>query len=330
MHARKLLSGSILCISLLGFADAARPQEKAAPTAQSGTQSLPTGTPAAQQFSAWLDAFNSGDRSKLQAFLEKNFPARAPNLEQELRFRNMTGGFEFKKAEEPRANNFSGTLKERNSDRFVHLEMEVEPAEPHRILRMLVRPIPTPTISMAPRMSEADAVSALGVEMDKQTAADQFSGAVLVAKCGKPVFSGAYGWADRDKKIPNTVDTRFRIGSMNKMFTAVAVLQLVQGAKINLTDTVGKYLTDYPNKDVASKVTIHQLLTHTDGTGDFFEPEFNAHRLELRTLQDYIKLFDSAARNSNPAVNGPTATTVSYYWARSSTTFAIMSTRQRA
>jgi CubicO group peptidase (beta-lactamase class C family) len=65
----------------------------------------------------------------------------------------------------------------------------------------------------------------------------------------------------------------------------------VQAGKINLSDPVGKYLTDYPNKDIATKVTIYQLLTHTGGTGDFFGPEFDAHRLELKTLQDYIKLF---------------------------------------
>jgi CubicO group peptidase (beta-lactamase class C family) len=58
-----------------------------------------------------------------------------------------------------------------------------------------------------------------------------------------------------------------------------------------LDDTVGKYLTDYPNKDVATKVTIKQLLSHTGGTGDIFGPEFEAHRLELRTLQDYVKLY---------------------------------------
>jgi CubicO group peptidase (beta-lactamase class C family) len=97
--------------------------------------------------------------------------------------------------------------------------------------------------------------------------------------------------ADRDKKTPNQLGTKFRIGSMNKMFTATAVLQLVQAGKINLTDPVGKYLADYPNKDVASKVTIHQLLTHTGGTGDFFGPEFDKHRLELRTLEDYVKLY---------------------------------------
>jgi D-alanyl-D-alanine carboxypeptidase len=75
------------------------------------------------------------------------------------------------------------------------------------------------------------------------------------------------------------------------MFTATAVLQLVQAGKLNLTDPLGKYLPDYPNKDVASKVTIHHLLTHTGGTGDFFGPEFDKHRLELRTLEDYVKLY---------------------------------------
>src|SRR5262249_6446717 len=66
---------------------------------------------------------------------------------------------------------------------------------------------------------------------------------------------------------------------------------LVQAGKIKLTDPIGKYLTDYPNQNVATKVTIHHLLTHTGGTGNIFGPEFDAHRLELRTLQDYVNLY---------------------------------------
>ena len=114
---------------------------------------------------------------------------------------------------------------------------------------------------------------------------------MLIAKDGKPIFSEAYGLADREHKTPNTLKTRFRIGSMNKMFTAVATLQLVQAGKLELNDPLGKYLTDYPNKNVATKVTIHHLLTHTGGTGDIFGPDFDTHRLELRTLQDYVKLY---------------------------------------
>jgi CubicO group peptidase (beta-lactamase class C family) len=78
---------------------------------------------------------------------------------------------------------------------------------------------------------------------------------------------------------------------MNKMFTAVATLQLVERGKLSLDDTIGKILPDYPNSNVASKVRVRHLLSHTGGTGDIFGPEFDAHRLELKTLQDYVKLY---------------------------------------
>src|SRR6266568_1796660 len=248
-------------------------------------------TPPARQFSAWLDAFNSGDRASFLRFLEKNYPSRAANIDQELNFREMTGGFELRKPEEPSSTRFSGIVQERDSDQFARFVIEVEPDEPHRITRLDLQLIARPPDFPMPRMNEGAALAALRAELEKRVAADRFAGAVLVARKDKPLFSGAYGLADREKKIPNKLTTRFRIGSMNKMFTAVAVLQLAQAGKIKLTDPIGKYLTDYPNKDLASKVTIHHLLTHTGGTGDFFGPEFDAHRLELRTLQDYVKLF---------------------------------------
>jgi len=87
---------------------------------------------------------------------------------------------------------------------------------------------------------------------------------------------------------------------MNKMFTAVATLQLVQNGKLDLTAPFGNYLTDYPNKDVASKVTIEQMLSHTGGTGDIFGPEFDKNRLELKTLQDYVKLYGNRGPEFEP------------------------------
>jgi CubicO group peptidase (beta-lactamase class C family) len=74
------------------------------------------------------------------------------------------------------------------------------------------------------------------------------------------------------------------------IFTAIATLQQVQVGKIALSDTVGNYIKDYPNKEIAGKVTIHQLRTHTGGTGDFFGPEFYARHTELRALNDYMVL----------------------------------------
>ncbi len=215
-------------------------------------------------------------------------------------FRDRTGGFEFVKAEESTATRFSGVVKERDSDQLARIEIEVEPADPHRILQLQLRAIARPAEIPLPRMSESDALAALRSKLQQDAAADRFAGAILVAKHGKPIFGEAYGLADRDKKIPNTLETRFRIGSMNKMFTATAVLQLVQAGKVKLTEPLSTYLPDYPNKEIASNVTIHQLLTHTGGTGDIFCPEFEAHRLELRTLDDYLKLYGTRAPEFEP------------------------------
>ena len=170
--------------------------------------------------------------------------------------------------------------------------VDVEPDEPHRITTLNIQQVPRPPDLAVPRLSESEAIAASRKRLEAETAADRFSGAELVAKNGKIIFSQAYGLAERDKKIPNQLTTKFRLGSMNKMFTAVSVLQLVQAGKIQLTDPLGKFLPDYANNAVSSKATIHDLLTHTGGTGDIFGPEFEAHRLELRTLQDYVKLYE--------------------------------------
>jgi D-alanyl-D-alanine carboxypeptidase len=263
-------------------------------------QSTPQESPAAQQLEAWLVAFNSGDRATLQQYLEKNRPSSVPNLDDEMDFRRQTGGFEFKKAVSSTATAATAIVKERESDQFARLAIEVEADPPHRISKLELRTIPTPAEFAVPRLTEAAAIAALRAYLDKAVASDHFSGAALVAQNGKVVFEQAYGLADREKKTPNQLNTQFRIGSMNKMFTAVAIMQLVQSGKIKLTDPLAKFLPDYANKDLASKVTIHHLLTHTGGTGDFFGPEFDAHRLELRTLNDYVKLYEKRPLQFEP------------------------------
>jgi CubicO group peptidase (beta-lactamase class C family) len=124
----------------------------------------------------------------------------------------------------------------------------------------------------------------LTAKMNDQLKEDRFSGAVLIGHRGRIVFEKAVGLANRESRTPNTLDTQFRNGSMNKMFTATAVMQLVEAGKLSLDDTVGKVMTDYPNVEVARKVTIRHLLGHTGGTGDFFGPEFVKHRLTRHAL----------------------------------------------
>jgi len=158
---------------------------------------------------------------------------------------------------------------------------------------------PPPSDATPTHGTDDELVAAVRKRLNDFTDAQKFSGDVLIAKDGKPIFEQAYGLADREGHISNTLGTRFRIGSMNKMFTAVAVLQLAQADKLSLDDPVGKVVNDYPNREVAEKVTIRELLSHTGGTGDIFDgtpghpfgPLFMTHRLELRSLQDYINLY---------------------------------------
>ncbi len=150
------------------------------------------------------------------------------------------------------------------------------------------------------RMTEADALAALSTRAKELQRADEFSGAFLVARDGEVLLEEAQGLADRERGMRNTLDTKFRIGSMNKMFTAVATLQLVENGELALDDRIGKHLPDYPNKDVASKVTVRHLLTHTGGTGDFFGPEFDRNRETLRDHSDYVKLFGARGPRFEP------------------------------
>jgi len=257
-------------------------------------------TPAGKQCAAWLEAFNRGDRESYRAFLEQNFPSRVKNLDQDVGFRAMTGGFDLKKVEESTPTKLVALVEDRHSEQFARLTLEVQAAAPSQITSMSVRAIPRPADFALPHLNESELLGAVRKKLQDDAAADRFAGAVLITKAGKPVLEQAYGLADREHKASNTLKTRFRIGSMNKMFTAVSTLQLAQAGKLDLNDPLGKYLTDYPNKDVASKVTIHELLTHTGGTGDIFGPEFEAHRLELRTLQDYVKLYGNRAPQFEP------------------------------
>lgn len=126
---------------------------------------------------------------------------------------------------------------------------------------------------------------------DRAAADGKFSGVVMLAKDGQPVFAHAYGFADADHKRPNRVDTKFNLGSINKLFTQIAVAQLVSAGKLSLDDTIRRHLAGYPGPG-ADKITVQQLVQFRSGLGDFFGPEFlAAPPSKIRTLSDYLPLF---------------------------------------
>jgi CubicO group peptidase (beta-lactamase class C family) len=256
--------------------------------------------PSLRLFRAWLAAFNSGDRVRYEAFLRRHFPSRVPMGLPDAGFRDYTGGFDLRKVGRVSATRASGWVQERDSDQFASFVMRVSAAKRPKILSLQLVAIPRPAAFPIPRLTESEAIAGVDALLRRKAAEDRFSGAALLARNGEILFARAYGLADRERGIANTLETRFRVGSMNKMFTAVATLQLAEAGKLALDDTVGKHLPGYPNRAVATKVTVRHLLTHTGGTGDIFGIEFDRNIQTLQEHSDYLKLFGSRAPNFEP------------------------------
>jgi CubicO group peptidase (beta-lactamase class C family) len=147
-----------------------------------------------------------------------------------------------------------------------------------------------PKAEIKPGMSDAEVVAALGAFLDAAAAQDRFSGTVLLAKDFKPLMSRAWGSADPARGIANKPDTTFNLGSINKIFTQVAIGQLAQAGKLSPEDTIRKHLPDFPSP-AADRITIQQLIEHRSGLGDVFGPEYEKVHASLRKLSDYVPLF---------------------------------------
>ncbi len=129
----------------------------------------------------------------------------------------------------------------------------------------------------------------------------QFNGSVLVAEKGQVIFKKGYGMANMEWNIPNAPDTKFRLGSITKQFTAMLIMQLVEKGKLKLSGKVTDYLPDYPKAN-GDKITIHHLLTHTSGIPNYtsFPKFFETVSREPVTPESFIKRFDSMPLDFEP------------------------------
>lgn len=140
------------------------------------------------------------------------------------------------------------------------------------------------------RIFEKDIVSKLEDYIGELSMNDVFSGSVLVAKHGEVLFKHAYGLANKGCSINNKVDTKFNLGSMNKMFTAVSIARLAEEGLLNFNDLIVKYLPNYPSH-ISNNITIHQLLTHTSGMGSYWNDKYKAAVARIKSVDDYSQLF---------------------------------------
>ncbi len=128
-----------------------------------------------------------------------------------------------------------------------------------------------------------------------------FSGTVLVANKDQIIAHRAYGLSSIEHNINNKLDTKYNLASISKLITAVAVLQLVEKGEIDVNETVGTFLPDYPNQSVRDFVTVHQLLSHTSGIPPFYDDDFlGANKRQFKNVEDFLPLFQKDTLSFNP------------------------------
>lgn len=249
-------------------------------------------TPTLQVVNEWIAAVNSGDTAKMTQFWQKySHDSPAERVAHDLRLGAMTHGFTLVKVIKDDGSHLEVLLKEGRGT-YSELDIDFASTDPALIRGISGHPLADPSdIPSRTAANDQELVSLVRSHVGDLSAHDPFSGTILIAHNGVMVLKQAWGMADREQQIKNTVGTQFCIGSMNKMFTAIAALQLVQQGKLSLDGTISDYWPDYPNHELATHVRIRHLLSHMGGTGDIFTPVYEAHRLETRTVADYVKLY---------------------------------------
>jgi CubicO group peptidase (beta-lactamase class C family) len=239
----------------------------------------------------WLDAFNSSNPADYRAFVTAFIPDGLPYIDDDFAIRDVSGGLDLIRSEVPAPSQISGLVKDRSWDRFSRIILTAE--SNNHLSDITFRGAPTPKDFKVSRLSQRKALRAFQDKLQTEDKAGRFSGVALVAKGDRKLFRHAYGMANIAQGIAVTPETPFCIGSMGKMFTAVAILQLVQRGDIHLDTAIANYLPNYPNAALAKKVTVEQLLAHTGGTGDIFGPAYDGHQefspakfIELYGLRD--------------------------------------------
>ena len=255
--------------------------------------------PAVQRANELIRLIESGKRSEMQKYMKENyapeFLARVSidaHSDFMLRQQDQMRGVEVLSIKETSATSVEARLKSKLTSNEVVLIVGTEANAPNRINNLgQRRPRPEPGAQPTKKLTEAEMAKELDTFVQKLADADLFSGAVLVAKDGKTIYQKAVGIANKDFNAPNKIDTKFNLGSMNKMFTAVAIAQLVERGKLSFDDPLSKFLPDFPDKESAEKIKIKQILTHTAGLGGYFSQKFQeASRDRFRTVDDMMKL----------------------------------------
>jgi CubicO group peptidase (beta-lactamase class C family) len=242
----------------------------------------------------FANAVSSGDSAALSRFIRRSFAASfltAVPLRTHLmvlhHMYEASGGWTDLRVLSATRTDASAVARERKTGARARVSIRLEATPPYGISDVNVEAVPD-----RERPPAGDLGSWLDPVLRRLASHDSFSGAVLVARGDSVVFTGAYGLADRNWQVPNTVDARFNVASMNKMFTAVAIAQLVERGRIRLDDPIARYLGGQLPNHAAERIQIRHLLSHTSGLGDYMGDSAwdLVNRARLRTVTDFLPL----------------------------------------
>jgi CubicO group peptidase (beta-lactamase class C family) len=255
----------------------------------------PSANPAVQRFQQLIEILNETDPDALREYVSGSFARSFLDFAPIDRHLEILGEFAANSGRlEPRqvrpVSDFrvqTIVWRERQQS-WVSIGLSVEPSDPHRIASIGMSPAGPPLDLTGPVRSDEQLAERVGAVARQLAEAEIFSGAILLARNGVPFYRAAFGPASREFDAPNQADTRFNLGSMNKMFTAVAIAQLVERGKLSFEDTLDKRLKGWIDEEAARKISIHHLLTHTSGLGSYFNQQFQeASRARFREIDDY-------------------------------------------
>jgi CubicO group peptidase (beta-lactamase class C family) len=247
-----------------------------------------------------VDAINSADDAAIPRLLEQTLSSSAQQPRDEILaylrgIREQGGGVTVGTSRITQRGNAVVQLWGRQVDAGVEVAVYPDPADSTRLLRVAInrplrrdadfRPFPRE------RMDDARLVRLIEDEVRRLADADQFSGVVLVGKGDRVLLQGTYGFENPLTRSRITTRTRFHIASQGKMFTSIAIAQLVEQGKLSLDDTVGELLPGQPWTEQARGITIRQLLSHTSGLGGLFDRPNYPQGHVFRTAAERLPIF---------------------------------------
>lgn len=136
--------------------------------------------------------------------------------------------------------------------------------------------------------------------MQREAADNKYAGVTIAAHAGQIIFEEAVGYSLRSARLPVNRDTRFQLASAGKLFTIIAIAQLLERATVTLDDALTKWLPEFSGRDRWTKVSIRHLLGHTSGFGTYWGEKFVEKRTSLKTVKDHFILFEDAEPSFEP------------------------------